>query len=539
MSIAIKDFTPDALLNRTNSEIVENLQIFQNSYINASVFEADEIFNKLGKMRSQVLDWNKRLSEMEKNLKNRDKLKEDSNISGELWERYVQVLKRALEIVETLGFVRSNVIVGENGEEETTDQNIKNITIKFVKTNDKILNILNSGYKEQSVSVLKNINTLTRKNLDVIESDIDRLIQRMPKKYTEYTNISKFSQYIRMSFYYLLFIGMYIHHENYLNIITAYKDLQWLDIVFRIVSGSLLANFRLNPFTHFKLAELTRNSIVWILKNIPLVNIFMKSGENSFLLSNTFGYLFWALWPMMYDMWMFSARLLILTRAVIVTRTLNEYVNVIYDRYVSGLTIHADITEFFHNLMNSLYLKIKNSMYSEVSAYFDPRKYMGKISQAYCNNIDIALPYNLCNKQSELAKEYDSSDRIIFNFKAEDIIKKSYDIFEIYLEKQNENQILTIDCDDSCRKDWDNFEKILAKNMEELGFREIYQETYKTSPLVTYGEYINTDSLQMNIYYMIIWFVFVVLFKKFENNKYLNRMGDVFRKKVVKKRNKK
>ena len=75
--------------------------------------------------------------------------------------------------------------------------------------------------------------------------------------------------------------------------------------------------------------------------------------------------------------------------------------------------------------------------------------------------------------------------------------------------------------------------------MEELGFREIYQETYKTSPLVTYGEYINTDSLQMNIYYMIIWFVFVVLFKKFENNKYLNRMGDVFRKKVVKKRNKK
>ena len=219
MSIAIKDFTPDALLNRTNSEIVENLQIFQNSYINASVFEADEIFNKLGKMRSQVLDWNKRLSEMEKNLKNRDKLKEDSNISGELWERYVQVLKRALEIVETLGFVRSNVIVGENGEEETTDQNIKNITVKFVKTNDKILNILNSGYKEQSVSVLKNINTLTRKNLDVIESYIDRLIQRMPKKYTEYTNISKFSQYIRMSFYYLLFIGMYIHHENYLNII--------------------------------------------------------------------------------------------------------------------------------------------------------------------------------------------------------------------------------------------------------------------------------------------------------------------------------
>jgi hypothetical protein len=268
--------------------------------------------------------------------------------------------------------------------------------------------------------------------------------------------------------------------------------------------------------------------------------MFVKSGEHSFLVSNTCGFLYWAMWPIMYDLWMFVARLLVLTRAVIVTSTVKEYVNVIYDRYVSGLTIQADITDFFNNFINDVYQKIKTSMYSEVSSYFDPTVYMGKISSAYCNNIDISMSYNLCKKNKEMTKPNDEIQRIILNLKADDVIKKSYELYEKYMDVYKQNQILTISCDDSCKSEWDSFEKILAKNMDNLGFMDIYQETYKSSPWVGYREYIKPDDTGMIVstylFWMFTWFVLIGLLKR---NKYAFNIQNITSRKVIKKRNKK
>lgn len=534
-----KKFTPHKLIEEKSLlDIVDNLQVFQSSYVNSSMYEADEIAEKLHKIRSQVLDWNKRLTSIENNLKNYHKLETSSNISGDLWQKYVTVLLDVLQVVETIGFIRGNVIIGIDDQEEKIDENIKKITVKFVKINDKIIHILDSkDILKHTTSTLKNIDKVARDNLDVIEKDIDKLIDKMPTKYTEFTRVTKFSQYIRSYFYSILFIGAFIHHENYLNIISTYKHLEWIDIFYRIICGSVLANFRLNPFAHYKIAELNKQLILWILKNIPLLNMFVKSGEHSFLISNTCGFLYWAMWPIIYDLWMFVARLLVLTRAVIVTSTVKEYVNVIYDRYISGLTIQADITDFFNNFINGVYQKIKTSMYSEVSSYFDPTIYMGKISTAYCNNIDISLPYNLCTKSKEILKPNSETQRILLNLKADDVIKKSYELYEKYIDVYKQNQILTISCNDSCKSEWDSFEKILAKNMDNLGFMDIYQETYKSSPWVGYREYIKPDDTGMIVstylFWMFTWFVLIGLLRR---NKYSFNIQNITSRKVIKKR---
>ena len=515
--VALDDVALDdvALDDVALDDVIDRLQTFQGSFITASVFESSEISSKLDDIKTNFLDWNMQLVELEKQ-------KSGLYVSGSLWKRYIEVLRETLIIVETVAGIRDNVIA-EGEREDVLTRDIQKLTVMFSLINDKALQILRSRVSDREK--LRSVDSTIRRNLDVIERRIDDLVKSMPVRYTELTGVSKMSMYIQRFFTWVLYIGIFLHHKNYLEIIKDYRDLEWYDILFRIVSGSVIVNFTSNPVTHFRVAEATRGLILGLLRVLPIVNVFVRAGENSLLISNTLGFFYWALWPMIYDFYMISIRLVVYTRAVIVTSTVEEYINQIYNRYVGGVRFDWDITRFQDYIVGLFYKRVRE----DVGSWMDPQVYWRK----YCKTLDKSLPANLqiCKHESKTAVG-DRLSQTILHLTGKDVFRMADATIRKVIEASQEQPVLSIGCDKLCDNEWKTFEQLLKQNMDTLGFSDIYQETYKASSIVGYREYIRPQHSKQIVGAYLLWMTVMFIVITFVKTRSISQFSTLTKRKL-------
>jgi hypothetical protein len=489
-------------LDKINPEnIINQLQSFQINFINASIYDSEEITSRLKNIKENFLSWNIKLKQL------------DSNLAGELWTRYIIVLKNILILTESIAYTREKDRPSIHSEqEEYINKSVKKLAKSLSIMNDRLLIILNT-IKNKNEKI-KDIKDYAYNELDSIQKDINILIDKMPDKYFDQTSFGKITLYIFYYFNWVLYVGLFLHYNNYLDIISKYKDLEWYDILFRVISGMIITNFRNNPITHFRVAEATKNVIKNFLKLIPLLNILVNIGENNYLIGNFWSYFYYTMWPLIYDFFMFGIRLIIYSRSVIMSNTVQEYILQIYDRYIANISFAFDFTPLQNYILNLIDFRI-NETKKHIFSYVNPKVYWNW----YCTNKrnDSSL-YNkfkmsLCGNDQETS----SYVQTVINFTGQDVVKiaeKTIENIQISIQQQN---VLTLECGSDCQNKWTSFENILQKQMDDLGFMDIYQETYKSSPWVQYRTQVtpqNTDVLISGFFlYNLVFFIILMFYK--------------------------
>jgi hypothetical protein len=503
------------LENMTAENMINQLQSFQINFINASIYDSEEITSRLKNIKENFLTWNIKLKQL------------DSHLCGELWSKYVNVLKNILILAESIAYTREKDRVSIHDEkEEYINKSIKKLTKSLSIMNDRLIIILDTNKDDK----IKDIKDYAYNELDSIQKDIDILIDKMPEKYFEQTRFSKITLYIFYYFNWVLYVGLFLHHNNYLEIISKYKDLGWYDVLFRVISGIIIINFRTNPITHFRVAEATKSVIKNFLKLIPLLNILVNIGENNYLIGNFWSYFYYTMWPLIYDFFMFGIRIIIYSRSVVMSNTVHEYVLQIYDRYISNISFAFDFTPLQNYILNLIDFRI-NETKKHILSYINPKIYWNWycINKRNDESLYNKFKMSLCGSEMESSTSY---AQVVINFTGKDVVKiaeRTIENIQTTIQQQN---ILTLECGSDCQNKWTSFENILQKQMDDLGFMDIYQETYKSSPWVEYRTQItpqNTDVLISGFFLYNLVFFIILMFYKTEKPIYKH-------KKILKKR---
>jgi hypothetical protein len=160
------------LENMTAQNIINQLQTFQINFINASIYDSEEITSRLKNIKENFLTWNVKLKSI------------DSSLAGDLWSKYTKVLKNILTLAESIAYTREKDRPSIHDEqEEYINKSIKKLSKSLSIINDRLIIILDTSKNDK----IKDIKDYAYNELDSIQKDIDILIDKMPDKYFEQT----------------------------------------------------------------------------------------------------------------------------------------------------------------------------------------------------------------------------------------------------------------------------------------------------------------------------------------------------------------